>query len=101
MGRPACIERAQARELGLRFYTAAEACSVCFDDRRYVSNAQCVTCLINAGKNRYATLDEDQHEARRVRDHARYMRRAAEKARRVAEAISEHSDTEVDDSDFV
>lgn len=87
MGRPANIEREQARAAGLRFYTAADACDRCFDDRRYVSNGQCVTCSINAGKLRYRALDPGQHEVRRAREHARYMARA--------QAIP------FDDSDFV
>lgn len=91
MGRPTSRERAEARDAGLRFFTATEPCERCFDNLRYVSNAQCVSCLIVRGKARYAALDPDQQAERQRRDHARYL---ARRARAIPAAV-------VDDSDFV
>lgn len=81
MGRARNIERAEARAAGLRFYTTPTACDACFDDQRYVSNAMCVTCTINAGKDRYQNLDDAGRERQRQRDHARYLRRARQQGR--------------------
>lgn len=95
-GRARNTERAAAREAGLRFYTAPVACDECFDDQRYTSNATCVTCAINAGKDRYQNLDDAARERQRQRDHDRYLRRARQQGRPpITAAIG------VDDSDFL
>lgn len=73
-GRPANVPRAEARDAGLRFYTAPEPC-FCGDDQRYVTNARCVTCAIHAAQVRNSGLDPKAREARRVRDAIRYRRR--------------------------
>lgn len=73
-GRPPNLARNEARAAGLRIYVDPNPC-FCGSDTKYVSNAQCVECLIAAGKAKYAALDPDAKAAVAARDHVRYQRR--------------------------
>lgn len=50
--KPAFLERREARALGAKTFTGAE-CPICGGADYYVSNGQCVACLIAKGQQRY------------------------------------------------
>lgn len=91
MGRPANPSRDEARAAGEKVYVAQDPCIDCFDNRRYVANARCVTCSIRSVQNRRQHLDEEAREALRRSDHDRYAKRKSENEMASA----------VDDSDFL
>lgn len=99
-GRPQNLPRAEARAAGRKYFKAENPCrrgpveNPCGDTRRYVSNAECVTCAIRQGMDRYHALDDDAREALRLRSAARY-------AARVAARVARRAIPVVDDSDFI
>src|ERR1700731_4869849 len=77
-GRPLNPLRAPARQAGVRYYVDEAPCDMCGNNKRYVSNANCVFCAISRGSARYAGLDEAAKAAVKARDHERYVKRMTE-----------------------
>lgn len=67
--------RSEAKAAGLKTYVDPMRPCWCGCEARYVANAQCVDCLIAKGKARYAALTDDQLDAMKDRDRARYVAR--------------------------
>lgn len=77
-GRPINPLRAAARQAGEKFYADQQPCDFCGTNKRYVSNAGCVSCAITRGNTRYAGLDEAAKAVLKAKDHDRYVKRMAE-----------------------
>lgn len=76
-GRPPNLPRNEARAARLKTYIDPTPC-FCGCQSRYTSNAQCVDCLIEAGKARYAALDDGALAAQKSKDRDRYLKRLVE-----------------------
>lgn len=67
--------REEARLLGERYYFCDAVCDFCGTNKRYTSNGACVACAVARGSARYAAMADEDREALRQRDHARYLAR--------------------------
>lgn len=74
-GRRPNLPRSEARERGDKTYSDPGNPCLCGEDVRYVSNAQCVACMIDKGRARYASLTDEQKAAHAERDRRRYLKR--------------------------
>lgn len=77
-GRAPNIPRAEARTAGLKTYADGRLCLLCGCPAKYTSNAQCVDCTIQKGRERYAALEPRALAALKAKDRERYLRRIEE-----------------------